>query len=38
MWEDCHQKGVTDDRKCDSPKTGVKGFREVRQMTERCDG
>ena len=38
MWEDCHQEGVTDDRKCDSPKRGVKGIREVRQLTERCDG
>ena len=29
---------VTDDRKCDSPKRGVKGIREVSQLTERCDG
>ena len=29
---------MTDDRKCDSPKRGVKGIREVRQLTERCDG
>ena len=36
--KDCHQEGVTDDRKCDSPKRGVKGIREVRQLTERCDG
>ena len=36
--QDCHQEGVTDDRKCDSPKRGVKGIREVRQLTERCDG
>ena len=28
------QEGVTDDRKCDSPKRGVKGIREVRQLTE----
>ena len=38
-----HSKGCkiatrTDDRKCDSPKRGVKGIREVRQLTERCDG
>ena len=26
---------MTDDRKCDSPKRGVKGIREV---TERCNG
>ena len=26
---------MTDDRKCDSPKRGI---REVRQLTERCDG
>ena len=36
--KDCHQEGVTDDRKCDNPKRGVKGIREVRQLTERCDG
>ena len=36
--EDCHQEGVTDDRKCDSPKRGVKGIREVSQLRERCDG
>ena len=35
--QDCHQKGVTDDRKCDSPKRGVKGIREVSQV-ERDDG
>ena len=29
---------MTDDRKCDSPKRGVKGIREVRQLTERCHG
>ena len=29
---------MTDDRKCDSPKKGVKGIREVSQLTERCDG
>ena len=29
---------MTDDRKCDSTKRGVKGIREVRQLTERCDG
>ena len=29
---------MTDDRKCDSPKRSVKGNREVRQLTERCDG
>ena len=29
---------MTDDRKCDSPKRGVKGIREVSQLTERCDG
>ena len=36
--QDCHQEGVTDDRKCDSPKRGVKGIREMSQSTERCDG
>ena len=36
--QDCHQEGVTDDRKCDSPERGVKGIREVSQLTERCDG
>ena len=36
--QDCHKKGVTDDRKCDSPKRGVKYIREVNQLTERCDG
>ena len=36
--QDCHHEGVTDDRKCDSPKRGVKGIREVRQLTERCEG
>ena len=29
---------MTDDRKCDSPKRGVKRIREVSQLTERCDG
>ena len=29
---------MTDDRKCDSPKRGVKGMIEVSQLTERCDG
>ena len=29
---------MTYDRKCDSPKRGVKGIREVIQLTERCDG
>ena len=28
---------MTDDRKYDSPKRGVKGIREVRQLMERCD-
>ena len=28
---------MTDDRKCDSPKRGVKGIREVSQLTERRD-
>ena len=36
--QDCHQKGVTDDRTCDSPKRGVKGTKEVSQLTERCGG
>ena len=36
--QDCNQKGVTDDRKCDSPKRGVKSIREVSQLTESCDG
>ena len=35
--EDCHQEGVTDGRKCDSPKRSVKGIREVSQLTERYD-
>ena len=38
MMQDCHQEGVTDDRKCDSTKRGVKGIREVSQLTERCGG
>ena len=29
---------MTDDRKCDRPKRGVKSIREVSQLTERCDG
>ena len=29
---------MTDDWKCDSPKRGMKGIREVSQLTERCDG
>ena len=29
---------MTDDRKCNSPKRGVKGIREVSQLVERCDG
>ena len=29
---------MTDDRKCDSPKRGVKGIREVSHFKERCDG
>ena len=36
--QDCHKEDVIDDRKCDSPKRGVKGIREVSQLTERCDG
>ena len=28
---------MTDDRKYDSPKRGVRGIREVNQLTERCD-
>ena len=35
---DCHQEGLTDDRKCDSPKRSVKGIREVSQLMERFDG
>ena len=40
MMQDCHKEDVIDDRKCDSPKrgTGVKGIRQVSQLTERCDG
>ena len=34
----CHQEGVTIARKCDSPKRGVNGIREVSHMTKRCDG
>ena len=29
---------MTDDRKCNSLKRGVKGIREVSQLVERCDG
>ena len=29
---------MTDDRKCDRPKRGVKGIREVSQLTERRNG
>ena len=29
---------MTDDRKCDSPKRGVKGMRGMSQLTERYDG
>ena len=29
---------MTDDRKCDSPKRGVTGIREMSQLTERLDG
>ena len=29
---------MTEDRKRDIPKRGVKGIREVSQLTERCDG
>ena len=29
---------MTDDWKCDSPKGGMKGIREVSQLMERCDG
>ena len=36
--QDYHQKGMTDDRRCDSPKRGVKGIKEVSQLTERCGG
>ena len=28
---------MTDDRKCDSPERGVKGIRDVSQLTERCE-
>ena len=31
-------EGVTDDSNCYSPNRGVKGIREVSQLTERCDG
>ena len=36
--QDSHHEGVTDDRKCDTSKRGVKGIRDVSQLTERCDG
>ena len=29
---------MTDGRKCDDPKRGVKGIREMCQLTERCNG
>ena len=29
---------MTDDRKCNSPKRGVKGIKGVSQLMERCDG
>ena len=29
---------MTDDTKCDSLKKGVKGIKEVSQLTDRCDG
>ena len=29
---------MTDDRKCDSTKRGVKGMRKLSQLMERCDG
>ena len=35
---DCHQEGVTVNRKCDSPNGSVKGIREVCQLVGRCDG
>ena len=28
---------MTDDRKCESPKRGLNGIREVSELTERCD-
>ena len=33
--QDRHQEGVRDDRKC---ARGMKGIREVNQLTERCNG
>ena len=36
--QDCHQKGVTVYRKCESRKRGLKGIREVCHLTERYDG
>ena len=35
--QDGHKEFVTDDRKCDSHKRGVKGIKALRQLTERCD-
>ena len=35
---ECHQKGVTVDRECYSPKGGVKGIRKVCQLIQSCDG
>ena len=32
------RKSETNERKCDRPKKGAKGIREVSQLTERCDG
>ena len=34
---DRHQRGVTVDRECDSPKGGVKYIRKVCQLVGRCD-
>ena len=34
----CHQKAVTVNWECDSPKGGVKGIGEVCQLLGRCDG
>ena len=36
--QDCHQEGVTVDRKCDSHQRDVKGIRKMCQLTERCNG
>ena len=35
---DCHQRGVTVDRECDSTKGGVKDMGKVCQLMGRCDG